>query len=84
MVYYFCDTLVNLKDLLFKKKYVFEVEKNVNFRGNYFCDSNIFEIFRRRKSAEFNFANSPRIRENFFSRKYLTQKFHLQKFFPLR
>ena len=46
MVFYFCDTLANLKDLLFKKNSFFEVEKTVNFRGTYFRESSIFEIFR--------------------------------------
>ena len=54
MVFYFCDTLVNQKDLLFLKKFYsfFKVEKNVNFRGIYFRELSIFEIFRGRNFRE--------------------------------
>ena len=48
MFFYFCGTLVNLKDSLLKKFFsFFEVEKNVNFR-----ELGIFAIFRGRNFRE--------------------------------
>ena len=58
MVFYLYDTLfiymINLKDLLFKKRLFsfLEVEKNVNFHGIYFRESRIFEIFTGRNFRE--------------------------------
>ena len=54
MVFYLYDTLVNLKNLLLKKRSFsfLEVGKNVNFLGIYFRESKIFEIFTGRNFRE--------------------------------
>ena len=80
MIFYLYDSLVNLKDLLFKKRSFsfLEVEKILIFSEFIFANRGYLrylpeEIFANcyfsLKFTEFNFANLPQIRENLLSRK---------------
>ena len=84
MFLYFCDTLVNLKDLLFKKSsFIFlNSERTLIFAEfafvnwaylRYFAEQIFMNCHFSLKFQEFNFANLPQIHEKIFLPKFVPE-----------